>query len=64
MLKSGGAQIGCMSGKPYSFIRIYLKYDMVVNEHGGQDDAQNIQPSDSLIGMKKTETFTQEICKT
>ena len=31
--------------------------------NGDQDDAQNIQPSDSLIGMKKTETFTQEICK-
>ena len=36
---------------------------MVVNEHGDQDDAQNIQPSDSLIGMKNTETFTQRICK-
>ena len=31
--------------------------------NGDQDDAQNIQPSDSLIGMKKTEAFTQEICK-
>ena len=33
------------------------KNNMVVNEHGDQDDAQKIPHSDSLIGMKKTETF-------
>ena len=76
---NSGAQIWWGSVKPNSFIiyifncnywlneftQLYLQkyHDMVVNKHSDQDDAQKIPRSDSLIGMKKTETFTQEICK-